>query len=78
MKKKWIAIGMVAVIVLFGSMIGVAEAEARAQSCQIEDCKQTGEHEHYTCAVVGCKQMDKHEHNRQESHHSKHGNKGHH
>ena len=78
MKKKWIAVGMLAVIVMIGAASNVTEA--RAKSCQIEGCIQIGEHEHYNCGVEGCEQTGKHEHthNQKESHHAKHGNKGHH
>ena len=92
MKKKWIAVGMLAVIVMVGAASNVTEA--RAKSCQIEGCNQTGEHEHYNCGVDGCEQTDEHEHyncgvdgceqtgkhnhNQKENHHVKHGKKGHH
>ena len=76
MKKKWIAVGMLVVTVMVGSVIGVTEV--RAQDCQMEGCTQLGEHEHYNCEVTGCNQTNEHEHNKQENHHSGHGNRGHH
>lgn len=92
MKKKWIAIGMLAVVVTVGSIIG--DIEVQAQSCLVEGCEQTMEHKHNHCLVEGCKQTEehkhnscgvedctktkKHSHNEKRSHHSGHKNKRHH
>ena len=92
MKKKWIAVGMLVVTVMVGSVIGVTEVRAQDcqmegctqlgehehYNCEVEGCKQSGEHEHYNCEVTGCNQTNEHEHNKQENHHSGHGNRGHH
>ena len=91
MKKKWIAVGMLAVIVMIGAASNVTEA--RAKSCQIEGCTQTGEHEHYNCGVadcteqgeheryncevIGCTKINEHSHKKENHHSSAHKN-GHH